>query len=65
MAPWRGVAVEPGGLNAADRAIERGDGREQCGPQFELGILIGAVIDRRVKAQRGPVELAVMPRARR
>src|SRR5499427_8549724 len=50
------VPIEPGSQDASNRAVMGSDGGEQGGPLLKRSILDVAVIDRRVVAQRRPVE---------
>ena len=48
--------IEPGALDAGDVALKVGYGSKQRRPDFEGSVLGGAIVNRRVIAQGGPVE---------
>lgn len=52
----RTLLVEPDALDASDDAGEVGDGGEQCRPSLERSLGACTVIDRRMIAQRLPIE---------
>ena len=52
----RTVRIEPGALDAGDRAVKIGDGGKKGRPGLQRSVFAFAVVDRRVEAQGGPVE---------